>query len=398
MTALLYLALSASLAASPPPTETVEASGEAAVVNGDEGAALEQAKEAALREAVSRVAGTLVSSDTLTDGSILVSDRIYAHSAGYVKKWSYLEKPSVADGTATVKLRAEVGTAELDRDLEGVRSLLERKNKPRTVLLVAEQNVGTTEPFAWWSKGQKQAGGGLVAMNLGTFENGFIAALQKYGWNFLDHGALEGKLAVDRPVTTELTNQQALAFGKLASADLAIVGTAVAQSPGQSEMAPGMFAAHANVSLRAVNCDNGQIVDTVNMTVGDITTLDASAENAGVKALRMAAKKAALQMQQEILERWGQEVNGAASITLKVSGLPNHRALKSLETVLGSSVRGVRAVREQTFDAGDAALLVDVLGGPQLLADQLDGKTLKGGLSINVRHVSANELDVQLSR
>jgi hypothetical protein len=162
-------------------------------------------------------------------------------------------------------------------------------------------------------------------------------------------------------------------------------------------MAPGMFAAHANVSLRAVNCDNGQIIATANMTVGDITTLDASAENAGVKALGMAAKQAAIKMQQEILAKWGADANGTSSITMKVTGLPNHRTLKTFEGVLSNSVRGVRAVREQTFDGSEAALMIDVLGNPQMLADQIDGKTVKG-LEVSVRHVSANELDVHLAR
>ncbi len=386
--------LAASLAAVPP-VEPVDAEGEAAVVNGDEGAALEQAKQAALREAVSKVAGTLISSDTLSDGAVLVHDRIYAHSAGYVHKWNVTEQ-KVEDGAAHVKVHAEVGTAELDRDLEAVKMLLEGRNKPRTVLLISEQAVGTTEPFMWWQRGGK-AGGGMVSVSLGTFENGFIDALQKYGWNFVDHQVLDGKLKVNRPVVSELTNQDAIEFGKLASADLAIVGTAVAQSPGQSELAPGMFAAHANISLRAVNCDDGRILGTVDMTVGDITTLDASAENAGIKALRMASKKAALQMQAEVLEHWKQDANGTASITMKVTGLPNRRALKSFETLL-ANVRGVSGVHEQSYDGSEAALSVDASGNTQMLADQVDGKSVKGGLEVNVRHVSGNELDVQLAR
>ena len=158
---LLAALLSSALAADapPPPTQVVEVTKEAAVTNGDEGAAIEQAKEAALREAVSQVAGTLVSSDTFTEGNILVSDRIYSHAAGYVKKWSYVGKPSVADGTATVKIRAEVSAAQLDKDLEAVRALLDRKNKPRTVILIAEQNVGSTQPFAWWSQGPEGRSG-----------------------------------------------------------------------------------------------------------------------------------------------------------------------------------------------------------------------------------------------
>ncbi|MHB1845603.1 MAG: hypothetical protein ACYCWW_12315 [Deltaproteobacteria bacterium] len=399
LTSLFAASLTAAPApkASPPATAEVEAQGEAAVVNGDEGAAVEQAREAALREAVSKVAGTLVSSDTLTDGSILVSDRIYAHSAGYVKTWSYVDKPQVADGTATVHLKAVVGTAELDRDLEAVRALLERKNKPRVVVLISEQDVGSAQPFAWWAKGQKAAQGGLVSMDLGTFENGFMGTLQKFGWRFVDHQVLDGKIEVQRAVTTDLSNQVAASFGKLASAEIAIYGKVVAESPGQSELAPGMFAAHANVSLRAVACDDGSLLATVDESVGDPTTLDVSAENAGVKALRLASKKAALEMQQKILERWKGEVSGTSSITLKVGGLPSYRALRQLESVLGSSVRGVRAVREQTVDGPDAVVQLELEGDSHMLAAELDGRTIKG-LSIDVRHVSANELDVRLSK
>ncbi len=396
---LLTHCLVAALAAAPstPATETVEAQGEAAVVNGDEGAAVEQAREAALREAVSRVAGTLVGGDTLTDGNILVRDRVYAHSAGYVKKWRYLDKPRVSDGAASVHVEAVVGTGDLDRDLEAVRALLQRKDKPRVVLLVSEQNVGTAQPFAWWTRGQKSAQGGLVSMDLGTFENGFVSALQKFGWSFVDHQVLEGKIEVQRAVTTDLSTAVAASFGKLASAEVAIYGKVVAQSPGQSELAPGMFAAHANVSLRAVDCDDGAILATVDESVGDPTTLDVSAENAGVKAIRLAARRAALEMQQKILERWKGEVGGTRGVTLKVSGLPNYRVLRELEGVLGSSVRGIRAVREQTVDGADAVVQLDVEGDSHMLAAQLDGRTIKG-MSIDVRRVSANELDVRLAK
>jgi hypothetical protein len=41
--------------------------------------------------------------------------------------------------------------------------------------------------------------------------------------------------------------------------------------------------------------------------------------------------------------------------------------------------------------------MIDVLGNPQMLADQIDGKSVKG-LQVNVSHVRANELDVQLAR
>ena len=108
-----------------------------------------------------------------------------------------------------VKVRAEVGTAELDKDLDAIKALLTRKDKPRVVILVAEQNVGMAEPFAWWSKGQKEARrrGGL---DLGTFENTFIDAIKNNGWTFVDHDAIEGKLQTHSAFTSDLSTPQVM--------------------------------------------------------------------------------------------------------------------------------------------------------------------------------------------
>jgi hypothetical protein len=407
MTSLFLTGLLAhALAAAPPPaaqppaspaTQTVETTGQAAVVNGDQAAAIEQAREAALRDAVSQVVGTRISSETLTEGSLLIHDRITARSAGYVKKWSYVGSPEVANGTATVKVKAEVGTAELDRDLEAIRAILSRKGKPRMVLLVAEQNVGMLEPFAWWGKDQKESKGQVVAVDLETFENSFIETLNKNGWIFVDRGVLEGKLRTEHAFSSDLSNSGARELAKLGGAEVAVVGRVVAQSPGPSDLAPGMFAANANVSLRAINCDNGEVLDTVSMSVGDITTLDANAQNAGQKALRLAARQSAVRLQQKILERWSGEAGGSARVTMKVSGIPSYRALQDFEGVLSTGVRGVRSVQERSSDGAQAELDLELTGTPRMLATQLTGKSVKG-MSINVRHVSANELDVQLSK
>jgi hypothetical protein len=406
MTGLLAHALSAGPPPATPPaetqaapaaTQTVETTGQAAVVNGDQAAAIEQAREAALRDAVSQVAGTRISSETLAEGSILIHDRILARSSGYVKKWSYVGTPQVADGTATVKVKAEVGTAELDKDLEAVKAILSRKGKPRVVLLIAEQNVGMLEPFAWWGKDQKEGKGNAVAVDLETFENTFIETINKNGWVFVDRGVLEGKLHTEHAFSADLSNSGARELAKLGGAEVAIVGRVVAQSPGPSDLAPGMFAANANVSLRAINCDNGEVLDTVSMSVGDITTLDANAQNAGQKALRLAARQSALRLQQKILERWSGEMGGSARVTMKVSGIPNYKALRDFEGALSTGMRGVKSVQERNVDVPVAELDLELAGTPQMLASQLSGKTVKG-MSVSVKHVSANELDVQLSK
>ena len=86
-TLLTALMLAAEGGQTAPATETVEVTGEAAATGDDASAmadAKERAREDALREAVSQVAGTLVSGDTLVDGNVMVQDRITSHAAGYV--------------------------------------------------------------------------------------------------------------------------------------------------------------------------------------------------------------------------------------------------------------------------------------------------------------------------
>ena len=120
LTAVSLLLASVTFAAAPPPATVVkEVTGEAAIVDGNRDKAFAEAKSAALRDAVEQVAGVLVSADTLTANSQLISDRILMHSAGYVRTHEVLERKEEG-GVAKVKVRAEVGTAlaEAKPDLE----------------------------------------------------------------------------------------------------------------------------------------------------------------------------------------------------------------------------------------------------------------------------------------
>ena len=95
--------------------KVTEAVGQAALFD-DQLAAKAAAKDDALRNCVQQVATTIVSASTETDQAQLLSDKIYAHSAGYVRKYTVLEDKQ--DGSAwMVKLRCEVSEAKLDDDM-----------------------------------------------------------------------------------------------------------------------------------------------------------------------------------------------------------------------------------------------------------------------------------------
>ena len=95
--------------------KTTEATGQAAVAD-DVQAAKAAAKDDALRNCVQQVATTIVTAATEVDQAKLLSDKIYSHSTGYIRKFTVLEDKQ--DGNTWVtRLRCEVSEAKLDEDL-----------------------------------------------------------------------------------------------------------------------------------------------------------------------------------------------------------------------------------------------------------------------------------------
>src|SRR5512133_2872229 len=160
MTTRHTLALLAALAAAAPAraadeVRTTEATGQAAVA-GDLLAAKDQAKDDALRSCVQQVATTIVTAATETDQAQLLSDKVYAHSLGYVRRFQVLEDRQ--DGNAWVtKLSCEVSEAKLDEDLVAFGIAYRRAGMPRVLVLIAEQAIDATQASGWWQGGGNAA-------------------------------------------------------------------------------------------------------------------------------------------------------------------------------------------------------------------------------------------------
>src|SRR5690349_6425284 len=163
---------------------TKEATGEAAIVDGNKARAEKEANDKALREAVEQVAGVMVSADTLTQNSQLISDRIFANSAGYVRKYDVLSKKEER-GVMIVTLRAEAGTAQLDKDLQAVKALINRMGNRKLVILLQEH---TYDP-----KGVVTASGVLSTV--------LTEAFRQDGWTLIDPAFAAGKVKVSSGVS-----------------------------------------------------------------------------------------------------------------------------------------------------------------------------------------------------
>jgi hypothetical protein len=373
------LALPAAVWAQP---KTVTATGQSAVVNNDKVRARDKALDDAKRQAVEQAIGTLVSSETVTSNYELISDKVLSKSSGYVRNFKVLSE-GVKEGVFEVKIEAEVDSGGLQNDLQGILAVLKAKNMPRVLLMITEQNVGSAAGNSWWA-GEKS-----FSVDLGVVENTFIDQWNPKGFSFVDRQALAGKIKVSGAVTNadQPSDDQAKEFAKGSGAEVVIFGKAIATDAGPI-MGSQMHSCRANISLRALNVDSGEILGTSTQegTAGHIDP-----PTGGTKALQKVSQKAAEDLLAKIMARWEAQVAGPNKVSLTINGVQKSKHLRDIETFLRNDVRGVQDVRQRGFKAKKAEMEIELKGTAQDLAEELEDKKFPG-FNIEVEEITANSV------
>ncbi len=384
--AVLLAVLLATRAAAADEVKVAEADGYGPIVEGDLVAAKQRARDDAMRGCVQQVASTVVTAATETDQSQLLADRVYSHSEGYVRGYETLEDRQ--DGnTWVVKLRCKVAEGKLDEDLTAFGIAWRREGMPRVMVLLAEQSITATQASGWWQ-------GGGNAADLRVAENAFIDRMQKSGFTFVDPEVLSGKITL-QAVGADPNVQQAREIGKLAGAEVVVIGRVVARPVGQLEVPGGaLYAAVANVSARAVRTDTGQVMAASELT-GRVTN-DFEQASAGRKALSEAGRQLASDLFAKVGKAWARDQSGGRHVTLTVTGVDDYGRLAAFKAQLVSGVRGVKDVQERSMEDGRADLDVVLAGTSESLATDLATRKFPG-FTVKVRKRTAGAVEVDLS-
>jgi hypothetical protein len=380
----------------PAPEGTIAqtAQGQAAVLGGDKPAAREKAIEDALRHAVEMAVGTKVTSTSEVQDFQSKMDQVLTHSQGFVKKYEIVKEGMDGD-VVQVTVRAYISSAELDKDLEAMGLLMARKGTPRTMVLIAEQNIGMAAPSAAWMK-DKGGEKALVSTDLRIAENTILDSLKNGGFRQL----IDPDIATEKAVqvggmTTELTASQARKLKSLTGAEVILIGQVIATSRGEmGDLGPGWRSCTATISGRAVNTDNGDILST------DETTQNAAQLDdltCGKEAIKKSSKVFAANMIKKIGERWSKDVSGGNEIHLTVKKVPSFKTASDFRSALTQHIRGVKGVNQRSYSGGTQELDVTLVGTTEQFAQELEAKKL-GKFSVKVTGITANTVDVELGQ
>ncbi|MFN2546120.1 MAG: flagellar assembly protein T N-terminal domain-containing protein [Myxococcales bacterium] len=370
------------------------AQGQAAVLNGDKPAAREKAIQDALRHAVEMAVGTKVTGQNEIQDFQSKMDQVFTHSAGFVKRYEILKEGMDGD-VVQVTIRAIISNADLDKDLEAMGMLMARKGMPRTMVLIAEQNIGMAAPAAAWMK-DKGGQNALVSADLRIAETTILDQLKNGGFRqLIDPEIATEKAAQVGGITTEITASQARKLKSLTGAEVILIGRVIATSRGEmGDLGPGWRSCTATISGRAVNTDNGDILST------DETTQNAAQLDdltCGKEAIKKASKVFSQDMIKKIAARWSQDVSGGNEIHVTVHKVAGYKQANELKSALTAHVRGVKGVSQRSFSGGTQELDVTLVGSTDQFAQEVEAKKL-GKFSVKVTGVTANTVDLELGQ
>jgi hypothetical protein len=367
-------------------SKTVTAEGVAVVQGNNMDIARDAAIQDAQTRAVEQAIGTLIDSQTQVENYQVISDKILSQIKGYIKKYNIVRE-NKEDNLLRVTITAEVSLGQLSDDLSAIGMLLGQMHKPRTMILVAEQNIGQEwHAWWWWSPGTVHAS----QSDMGIIDNTLLDKFNEKGFEMIDQQAASQDIKVTQAYNVQdLSIQQVKTLGNQAHAEVVITGKGLAKLYGN--VGGGLKSVQADMSLRAVRTDTGQVLATATTHAAAVHISEITAGN---DALKKAATEAADQLTTKILAQYSKEAGGTRSINITVNGLNKTQFVK-FKDVLRNQVRGIKAVNERSFQNGVAKMSVDSKSSAQIVSDELSLKDF-GTFSVEVVSSTANQLELKV--
>jgi hypothetical protein len=386
----VFLVLSSGAPCWAADTQSVTAEGMAGVQGGDKAIARDNAIQDALRKAVEQAVGTMVASETLVENFQVVRDNILSKSQGYVKEYKIVKESPQKD-LYMVTIAATVAVGDLKNDLAGLGLMMARVGKPRTLFMIAEQNIGQEILLYWW--GWWGRGGAAFAgqsVDMAVSETALKEEFLAKGFNVIDISAVTGKFEISNAYRiADLTDTGAREIGRKMGAEIIVKGKALAkEGPRNAGSSVGSYL--ADITLSAIRVDNGQVLASAR---GQGVARHVAQHTGGNEALERAARSVGEKLLDQITAKWTGETSGGGLVQLTIRGLTGMKDLVKIKEFLKSNVRGVQQVIQRSFERGEAILEVDAKASAQQLGDELARKPIQG-LDLDVTAATENTLDL----
>jgi hypothetical protein len=281
---------------------TVTVKGQSVVAGGNQALARAQAINAALRNAIGEVAGTLGAPAEGDDGA--TDKAVYGRAAAFVPHSTVLNQ-DVDGNVLEVEVSVEVDVDALQVAIGGKRGAGQAKQHGagaglggKRVLILATEQLGPHQIFGWtdhvwgWGYGSSKTTMMKVNDEMGSIEAMFADGFNVAGFHVIDANVLKGKLA-PKPAfeVLDLSASAGRQIAEKSDADFVVIAKGVAQNAYHSDIAAGgMYSGQANVVARLIRVKDGKVMASATQHAAQIHIDEKTARlNALNEAARLAA-------------------------------------------------------------------------------------------------------------
>ena len=349
----------------------VRASGMGLISGGDRAAAFDQAKRAALREAVEIGVGTLVSAETRVENFALIEDHVLTRTDGYIRSFEVVEQGPIDDQTYQVEIDAVVELGNLQHRLDALELLIAHAGNPYILCLGRDRyefGEGRVRDFsATILRGQLQRTSGRFNL---------AAPLQT------EHGMLE----------------RAAQLGFEQGADIVIRAEALVREAadiqvpfaGSSLRSLGLSSATADLRIEALWTDTGEVFAALSHSERGA---DVNLSTAGEKAVRTGMEKLSAELVRQLVENWREKMYSGRLVRVVVDG--DSERVGHFEWAFSGQVAGIEKIYRRSFSEGTAVFDVRSKDTGFAIARALTAKGIEG-VNIDIIRVSPNSLRLAL--
>lgn len=291
--------------------------------------AREAAIEDALRRCVEAGGGVELASVSRSEDYVLVSDVIYAKTAGFIERYEVLEENRNQDGLFTVRVSAIVTRGNIDANVEAFKALLKRKGRPRVLV------VGSADGKPFDVRLTAQLQGQLEKRGIRVIDGDRLSVQQRHDAERADKGDNDLK--------------KAALIAKQLGADVLAVVHVEGESLGEQEVyGLKQYAADAVGVVKLIRADTAEVLgsEVVEKRVGADTAERAirkGTTETTTEAMNAAVKRIALHWLEEVDQRGGQEVL-----------IVMHKFAFKRSVALIEKLRKVSGVKDVIIDRTDA--------------------------------------------
>lgn len=324
-----------------------------------------KALDEAQRSAVERAVGVMITSKTAVENFQVKMDSILSESRGFINSYKIIAEKRTGDNYE-VEIEADVSVGKLRDKMQAINLIMERKSKPRLMLIFKDS--ATKDALA---------------------EAAMVKYLMANSFKLVDAKSVKKNKELE--IIEESAEKKAIAgIAQRYGAEVIIFGTVDAVSNSFVINNIEMNTNKVVITGKVINGDTGEIVTTAS------ETKSAPGMKGDFKALTEEISiKLARKLVDDVLENWAKELANTATIKLVISGLDTFSLLQEFKTVISEEVKGFKGMNQRHYLKGKAEFDLDIEGDVQAVAHDIARLKLKNR-SFKIMEISQNRVEAVL--